>query len=89
MLLPQNNLLTALLSALLLSLVTGCASPPPLSPPVARVIPPLSPLAKMPPVPPECSPTCLQMWSESVAQWQRRLTNAASPSTPASAPTKP
>lgn len=89
MLLLPNNMRFVLPSLAVLLLAMGCASPPPLSPPVARVIPPLSPLAKMPPTPPECLPTCLQMWSESVAQWQRRLTSAASPSTPASAPTKP
>ena len=87
MLLLPNNLRFVLLCVLLLLLVTGCATPPLPSPPVARVIPPLSPLAQMPPIPPECLPTCLQMWSESAAQWQRRLMNAASPSMPASAAT--
>lgn len=49
-------------------LVTGCASAPPLSPPVVQPPqkPPLPQEARQPPAPAQCLPTCSDAWKRLV-----------------------
>ncbi len=81
------------LTALLLtSLLAACGTPPaPLPPAVVQParVPPLPQAARQPPIPPICSPTCLENWSKRVENLRRKLDGAETPDLPASAPTMP
>lgn len=87
--LPNLSLPTALLLTLLLS---ACGTPPAPLPPVVvqpAVVPPLPEAARQPPIPPICSPTCLENWSKRVERLRTKLTGAEPQDSPASAPTVP
>ena len=69
------------LGLVLLLLLAGCATPPPLPLQPVTVappsIPPLPPEARQPPAPEFCLPTCSSWWKKQVEQWQKKLTSGA------------
>lgn len=76
-----------LLAALVL-LLTACVTQPP-APPQGLRPPPLPAIARQPPTPPECTPTCSDALSSELESWQSMLTQPAPQGRPASAPTTP
>nr|WP_301360754.1 hypothetical protein [Stutzerimonas nitrititolerans] len=66
-------------------LLQGCGSNPGAWPPSSRpAMPELPSSARQGPKQPQCSPTCLERWSQKVEQWQKRLTDPAAQGLPAS-----
>lgn len=79
---PRNSAPLLLALALLLA---ACTTPLPVEPPRR---PPLPALAKQPPLPPWCSPTCSDGLTAERESWLQRLTLPAPPASPASASTR-
>lgn len=90
MLQPFKPAAIALLLASCAPLLISCGHGSPLSRPVPGPgIPPLPVVARQPPAPPECSPTCSANASTEFESWLSSPTNPAPPAKPASGPTKP
>lgn len=77
-------------SVALLTLLTSCATqlPTPTVDATPRV-PPLPQEARQPPANPICDPTCFERLIADYELWLKKLTDAAPPAQPASAPTTP
>lgn len=82
----QSNLkaLSLPIVTLLCVSLSACAIKPASTPVQPAQLPQLPQQARQQPLPAECSPTCLQSWSNKVESLQRRLIVPGSPDSPAS-----
>lgn len=74
-------LLRAMTLPALALLLTACAAPQPLPPVVVRppLVPPLPLTSRQPERAPICTPTCSQGLERLLLQWEKRLSDTASP----------